>query len=203
MTRNRTSLGIMIRHWSTGAAAAALLVGVASAQSLGDVARQEESRRKTVSGGKVYTNQELPSVAASSPAPGAQASAAAPPAAGQTTPAAGSAGSSPSASQPPAADKANEVKKDEAYWRGRLKTARDAKSRAESFAEALQSRINGLSNDFVNRDDPAQRNAIAADRQKALTELDRVKKEIQQSTKDVADVQEEGRRAGAPAGWLR
>ena len=110
---------------------------------------------------------------------------------------------SPSAGQTPAANKAEDTKKDEAYWRKRLQTARDARSRAESFAEALQSRINALSNDFVNRDDPAQRNVIAGDRQKALAELDRVKKEIQQYTKDVADTQEEARRAGVPAGWVR
>ena len=84
-----------------------------------------------------------------------------------------------------------------------MQTARDARARAESFAEALQSRINALSADFVNRDDPAQRNVIAGDRQKALAELDRVKKEILQYTKDVADTQEEARRAGVPAGWVR
>ena len=42
-----------------------------------------------------------------------------------------------------------------------------------------------------------------SDRQKALTELDRVKKEIQQHTKALADLQEEARKAGVPPGWLR
>ena len=71
------------------------------------------------------------------------------------------------------------------------------------FAEALQSRINGLSADFTARDDPAQRAVVGADWQKSLDELERVKKEIQQHTKALADIQEEGRRAGVPAGWLR
>ena len=50
---------------------------------------------------------------------------------------------------------------------------------------------------------PAQRNAVAANRQKALTELDRVKKEITANTKALADLSEEARRAGVPPGWLR
>ena len=84
-----------------------------------------------------------------------------------------------------------------------MDSARDSLRRAEIFAEALQSRINGLTADFTARDDPAQRAVIANDRQKALAELDRVKQEIQQHTKAIADIQEEARRAGVPAGWVR
>jgi hypothetical protein len=162
---------------------------IAGAQSLGDVARREEARRKTiVTPGKVYTNGSLRTDPTATPAPAPAAPA--PTAAAAATP-------------PPAAKPADEPKKDEAYWKQRLQTERDALGRAQTFAEALQSRINALSTDFVNRDDPFQRNQIAGDRQKALTELDRVKQEIQQHTKAIADIQEEGRKAGALAGWLR
>ena len=88
-------------------------------------------------------------------------------------------------------------------WRKRIATARDALSRAQVFAEALQSRINALTTDFANRDDPAQRNAIAAERQKALGELDRVKQEIVDYQKAISAIQDEARRAGVPAGWVR
>ena len=96
-----------------------------------------------------------------------------------------------------------EPKKDEAYWKQRMQTERDAADRARAFAEALQSRINALTTDFTNRDDPAQRNKLAADRQKALAELDRVKKEIEDHAKAIGNIQDEARRAGAPAGWVR
>jgi len=76
-------------------------------------------------------------------------------------------------------------------------------SRAQTFADALQSRINVLSADFVNRDDPAQRNVIGADRQKAVDELARVKTEIAQFQKAITDIQDEARRANVPAGWVR
>jgi hypothetical protein len=73
----------------------------------------------------------------------------------------------------------------------------------ETFAEALQSRINGLTADFSARDDPAQRAVIGKDRQKALDELARLKKAIDSDKKAVADLEEEARRAGVPPGWLR
>lgn len=184
------------------------LAGPALAQSLGELARQEEARRKAIkSSGKVYTNDSI----RREPAPG-QAPAAEPAAPRPATPATAATPPSPSGVQPPAAgDKPGapaqppvaDSKKDEAAWRDRIQKARDALQRAQTFAEALQSRINALSTDFVARDDPAQRAVIATDRQKALAELDRVKKEIEQHTKEIATIQEEARKAGVPPGWVR
>ena len=57
--------------------------------------------------------------------------------------------------------------------------------------------------DFVNRDDPAQRAKIEADRKAALAELERVKKELDEQTKAITAIEDEARRAGVPAGWLR
>ena len=171
------------------------LVPVASAQSLGEVARQEEARRKTVkTAGKVYTNDSLRPEPQPSAAPTAASTGQADSAAG--TPAPSQGGSAPAATDTGAA-------KDESSWRKRITDARDSLQRAQAFADALQSQINGLTTDFVNRDDPAQRAQIATSRDKATAELDRVKKEIAQHTKSIADIQEEGRRAGVPAGWLR
>ena len=82
-------------------------------------------------------------------------------------------------------------------------TARAALDRTRLFADALQSRINALNTDFVNRDDPAQRSVIEQDRIKALAELERVKKEMAEQTKAIAAIQDEARKAGVPAGWVR
>ena len=91
------------------------------------------------------------------------------------------------------------AKKDATELRGRYEGDSEAKGHAESFADALQSRINGLSTDFVNRA-CIRRSAthIAADRQKAIDELARAKKDIQDQTKALDDLQTEARR-GAPA----
>jgi hypothetical protein len=155
-------------------------------QSLGKVAKETEAQRKTVkSTGKVYTNDTLKSAPApSQPAP--------------TTPAA-----EPSPSGVADAKKAEPVKADEAMWRERIKTERDALARAESFASALQSQINGLYGEFTACQAPPQCNEVSAKRQKAIAELERVKKEIETHTKAIADIQEEARKAGVPAGWVR
>lgn len=169
----------------------------AGAQSLGDVAKQEEARRKAVkSSGKVYTSDNLrpDNSTSTSPGPAAEPAATEP----ATTP-----GGSTDKAPTTAGDKASEPKKDEAYWRERVKSERDALSRAQLFAESLQSRINALTADFSARDDPYQRNQISQDRAKALAELDRVRKEIADHTKAIADVQEAARKAGVPAGWVR
>ena len=181
----------------------------AGGQSLGEVARKEAERRKTVkTPGKTYTNDQLKSDGRE----GAPVPATPPSTDSATAPATGGAPAAGSGSAKAAADAAGQKGqaaaapkdvKDEAYWRTRLQTEREALSRAQMFSDALQSRINGLSTDFTARDDPAARAAIGADRQKSLDELQRVKKEIEQHTKALTDIQEEARRSGAPAGWVR
>ena len=173
---------------------------VAPAQSLAEVARREEARRKAVKeagkdAGKVYTNTDLrPDISKSEPA------ASAPPA-DKTADAAKPSGDGKDAP----ADKAKpgEPVKDQAYWSGRMAAARSALERSKIFADALQSRLNALSADFVNRDDPAQRSQIELERQRATSELARVNKEIAEHTKAIADIEEEARKAGVPPGWLR
>jgi len=188
----------------------------APAQSLGDVARQEQARRKSTSSGKVYTNDDL----RSSPAPAtttpsssggtvtgdAKSSATADAKDGtksDSTPAVDGKGAD-GKSTDAAGDKAKSKEaEDEAAWRKRQKTIQESLDRARTFADALQSRINGLTAEFAAKDDPAQRSLVATERQKALTELDRVKKEIQQHTQALDDLREEARKSGVPPGWLR
>jgi hypothetical protein len=173
----------------------------ASAQSLADVARREEERRKAVAkAGKVYTNDQLPPAPpVTAPRPASGAVAPAKPA--EPEAAAGAAPAGDAAAKPEATGGGAPTTED--GWRKRVAAEREALSRSEILADALQSRINALTTDFENRDDPAQRNVIFADRQKALAELDRVKKEIEEHRKGITAIQEEARRAGVPAGWTR
>ena len=80
---------------------------------------------------------------------------------------------------------------------------RSQRDRNAFMMEAVQSRINALWADFTARDDPAQRAVIASDRQRALAELERMKKDQESFDKQIADLQEEARRANIPPGWLR
>ncbi len=205
-----------MKSWATGSTVGALALvcavlgcaAAASAQSLADVARQEEERRKTIgTSGKVYTNGSLRSEPASTAPVPAPPPASSPPTAESPTPSTGvPAAETATPADPAAAESAaapGEAPVTEADWRKLVTDRRDALSRSEIFADALQSRINVLSADFVNRDDPVQRDAVAADRDEALAELDRVRQDIQQHEEMMATIQEAARRAGVPAGWVR
>lgn len=174
------------------------------AQSLGDLARQTEER-KTVKGAvKVYTSKDLgnvPPASASAPAGASQSAPA--PAGAPSGGAAGQASPTGQTGQTPAADANKGVPKDQAYWAGRMKDLSTQLSRDQTYASALQVQVNSLTNDFINRDDPAQRSVIEQNRQTALSELGRLQKEIEKGKKAVADLEDEARRAGAPPGWLR
>ncbi|MDQ3168574.1 MAG: hypothetical protein M3Q55_00355 [Acidobacteriota bacterium] len=189
------------------AAAVAILVsgGALFAQSpLAEAARREAARRQGVRDGAVpvYTNADIDRL----PERAAPVRPRLP--SGETTvTTAGVGGDTVDAQAPGAAPQAPAVdvspRADEKTWRARITTARSNLSRAQIFAEALQSRVNALTVDFTNRDDPAQRQQLFEQRQQALAELSRVQGEIAAFTQEIADIEEDARRLGVPPGWLR
>ena len=218
--------GQRIHRMKSSAIAGILLCVLATtpglSAQLGSVAKKEAERRKTAPSGKVYTNDSLSPAPEPSSRPATSGSDAAPPASSSSdTDKSATATSDKSAtdksttekSAADATDKAApakqvsadpaERKKEEAEWRERIKNEREALDRAKSYADALQIKINSLNTDFVNRDDPVQRAAIAAERDKSLAEMDRLKKEIAEHTKKIATIQQDARQAGAPPGWVR
>ena len=172
-----------------------LIAAPAPAQPpLAEVARQEAARRASISEkSRFYTNDDLAggsrltTGAVRRPAPEAASP-------GSDDPADAAGGGTEDA--PGAA-------RDEAYWRERITTARDARRRAELLAAALQNRVDGLLAEFTARDDPAQRARLERDRTAALSELEATRTEIDRLTGEIAAIREEARRAGALPGWLR
>lgn len=181
-------------------------------QSLADVAKKADDQKRAAKGTKTYTNKDVGDVppatagGATVSATGATDSTAKPatdstgaatsktatgdkPAAGGDKPAAGTAAATPA--------------KDQAYYSGRMKELKGKLDRDTAFAAALQSQINALSADFINRDDPAQKAQIEQNRNKALAQQAQVNKDITADKKAISDFEEEARKAGAPPGWLR
>jgi len=216
--------GQRIHRMKSSAIAAGILLCVLAttpglSAQLGSVAKKEAERRKTAPSGKVYTNDSLSPAPEPSSAPARSGSDAAPAASSSSDTdksAADKSAKDKSTTDKSAADTTDKAapskqvsadpadrKKEEAEWRERIKNEREALDRAKSYADALQIKINALNTDFVNRDDPVQRAAIAAERDKSLAEMDRLKKEIAEHTKKIAAIQQDARRAGAPAGWVR
>jgi hypothetical protein len=163
------------------------------AQSLADVAKREEARRKQVKKpSRVITNKDLK--APDTPAP--------PPPPASETPPPKAADAIPPGQEAPVSDE-DKLAQDEQTWRLRMADARQALERSQMYLDALQSKINALWADFAARDDPAQRAQIETERKRALAEFDRVKTEIEANKKALADLEEEARKAGVPPGWLR
>jgi hypothetical protein len=168
-------------------------VRLARAQSLADVAKKEEARRKTVpEATKVYTNKDLSAQPAGSPPPPSAAK----PAKTEDAPKDGETKESKDA-------KDKEPAKDKSYWSGRMSKLQEQIDRDEIHAQATQTQVNVLTAEFVNHGDPGQRLIIEQNRQKALAELNRLTQSITDGKKSVADLEEEARRAGVPPGWLR
>ena len=196
----------MKRHTLPGSVVVfAIAVGLsaspaASGQTLGEVAKKEADRRKAQpQTGKVYTNKDLP---ASAQKPATANPSTETPAQTPTDPVAAATEQKAEDAKAPG-DKPQGDQKDQAYWKNRMATAREELRRSEMFAEALQTRVNTLNKDFSSRDNPAQRSAIGADRTEALNELTRVKQDVERGKKQIADIEEEARKAGVPPGWVR
>jgi hypothetical protein len=172
--------------------------------TLGDVARKEQERRKTLpAAAKVYTNKDLPKSALKPE--GAPAGQSGEPSAGAP---AGEAAAEPAGEA--AASPSNEQKDEpkaggdgEEAWRKRMVDAREQLRRSEMFAQALQTRVNSLTSDVLSRDDYAQKARLSRERKEAIDELSRVRQEIERGKKQIVDLEEEARRAGVPPGWLR
>jgi hypothetical protein len=171
------------------------------AQSLADLAKQEAERRKNVKDtGKVYTNDDLGG--AKAPAADAAADATKDAKDAKDTKDASDAKDG-KATDDKAKAKDDSGTKDQQYWADRAKGLRTQLDRDQTYADALQTQLSSLQADFVNRDDPIQRSAIAQNQQKVSDELDHLKLSIQGDKEAISNLEEEARRAGVPPGWLR
>ena len=172
----------------------------ASAQSLVDIARQEQARRAAIAPedrSRVYTNDDLRDSGGLTI--GVLPSAAVTEAhAGSGRAAHGSGARRDDGAEPETGDVP-----DEDEWRARMTTAQEARARAELTAAALQNRADGLWAQFTAMDDPARRGVVERQRTEALEALQRTQTEAERLQQQIRDIREEARRAGVPPGWLR
>ena len=155
-------------------------LATAQAQSLVEVAKKEEARRKSISvPGRVYTNSDL------KPEPSVPL------------------GNAERDVVPDPVEEPRREEKGEAYWKALIAGARAALERSHVLMAALESRLNALTADLAARDDPAQRAQLETERLRVLQELDRMEHDIADQTKAIATIEEDARKAGVPPGWLR
>ena len=163
-------------------------------QSLAEVARNAEAARLDTPGrppAKVYSNKDLTAVAQLPPAPATTNSTAPAPAAPATAP------------STPSANKSSPGAKDEAYWRDRMRPRRERLDSARALADDTKRRAETL---MRSADRCFAVGVVCADYTESLRlteEHNVLVADVERAERDVAALEEEGRRAGVPPGWLR
>jgi len=180
----------MMEMWQTPAIVLAVLIWLQSPPtSLADAANREALRRQMMpKAARSLTNEDVEGVA--------------PRSLPVAVPAAPEAQAEDKTTSPEPAAKPVETH-DEAWWRMRVADLRKAVDHDRMLAEALQSRVNALTNDWSARDDPAQRQQLWDERQRTITELKNMQDQILADQKAMDDLQEAARKQGVAPGWLR
>ena len=169
----------------------------APGQSLADAvqAASETKKKKEAKGKVAITNENL----VTDPKKG-KLTTASPQKVPAPTPAAAAAGSPRAEGEPPAQSSSEA----EAYWRERMHSA---KSRVEDLEERVrryEQEARKLENDFYSWDDGNYRDGVIKPAwDKKREELETTKRELAEAQKELADLPEKARKAGALPGWLR
>jgi hypothetical protein len=168
----------------------------ANAQSLADVARREEERRKAVATGRVYTNENLgDAVEASAPPPVSPTAPAAPSATGAAAP----------PTPPPAAAVGGEgggtvveveSKRTEAYWRKMMKDLRAQLAQSTAAIAAQQARLAEIDGGRVSAATAREREVVAA----AIPKLQQA---IRYQNEEIARWTARAKVEKIPADWIQ
>lgn len=187
MNRNE-SFGKTLRVAMMASFAMVLAGNVAHAQSLVDVARQERARQEKVESRIVITNSTLKPGFPGADKPAAQAD------------------QPPSPDEKPAETAAKPAGdgRDEKWWRQAFQVARDNLKRAEDQLVVLQLDLNRANRDYLQRSDIYNReNRLNAEISQIKSRMEAATKDAEQARQRITELEEELRRANAPAGWAR
>jgi len=179
--------------------AACMLTASLAAQSLGDFAKKiEEERKVQKPASRVYTDKDLDKAPKGAPAPATPASA---PATSGTV-------------EQRESDRRDEyrkiARKDEAYWKERMRTAQSILDADRTYLAAATAREKELARQ-LNRDAAdviyVRDGKVYAEAdgrwQAAVAEVSRLTALVETDRLAIGSLEEEARRANVPPGWLR
>jgi hypothetical protein len=177
----------------------ALLLTVASiafSQSLGDLAKKENERRKEIKDEKVITDEEAASYQSNPVKTNVRdQSAAKPDSADQAT--------TDSKKAKPESDEPVDFEgRPESYWRKTMDDARQKVKELEDKATELTLKVNNLQNQFYREDSGFKREDIQRELQKTYYEQDKNKEDLAKAKDVLQDLDKEARKSGALPGWL-
>jgi hypothetical protein len=81
--------------------------------------------------------------------------------------------------------------------------ARQALAKDEAALPVAEAKVQGMTTEVVNMDDPARQSKLRQQLMVSMAEVERLKGQIEADRKAIADIQSEARRAGIPPGWIR
>ena len=165
-------------------------------QSLADVARQEEERRKSLTTqGRVYTNEDLGEN--SQPAPPVAVTAAKPDvAASKTEPIKAETGKGEAEVGPEAPKAEANIHRDEKHWRGRAQQYRERLNKLRADVAAIQAKVETL------RAAP-QTSAVLGDIGVAEQDLMKFKNQLAFIDKEWSQIEQKAREDKIPGTWLQ
>lgn len=167
-------------------------------QSLADTARKAEQERaaKKTDGAattKVYTNKDLKDAPASLTVAASTTAVEKPALAVKAEP----------DEETRAAQYREAARKDEAYWKARMRDLQSALDTDQIRLIAMEGRVASLTADFTHTTNVAERVVLRREREGAVTEVTRLKAAVLADMKAIGTAEEEARRANVPPGWLR
>jgi hypothetical protein len=186
------------------AAGLAFCGGAVHAQSLADLARQEQERRKSIKDpAPIYTeadvqkNAPLTTAAARPEVPS--------PASGQAgQPGGAGAEAKPAdAANADAAAKDKAEPKDETEWRSRMQQAREELARSRRLLAAMESQLVGMG---IQASSAAVAGLPVPDRsrqEEAAREVERLRSEVAKAEAALSRLEDQARSTGIPPGWVR
>lgn len=109
-----------------------------------------------------------------------------------------------SASQPASDTARTDVGRDEEYWRTEARRLRERVAELKDTIVRLQNESQKLESDFYSWDDGAYRDRVIKPAwDKAREDLVTARRELPNAEKDLADLPDRARKAGALPGWIR
>lgn len=178
-----------------------LVVGVTSAQSLGELARQARAKRVKRSSTKVYTNDNIPKAGAAISIMGAGAAPA---------PAGAQAGTQQAAAEgTAAAAEEGEEECDEGCWRGKFAEQRVKIREAERELDILQREFNLARTQYYQDPNQAVREQYSANTaggrelQDIQNRIQEKQQDLQRFRQELSSLEDDLRRAGGKPAWGR
>jgi len=174
-----------------------LASSVASAQSLGDLARQERAKRakETKKAVKVVTDEDLP------PRPAEE-----PKATTSPSESAEQAGEQPAeqATEPPAEEpKPEDKQKTRDYWQGRFKAAKQRIADAEELQRLAEDELSLLQIQQARELSPDAKSDLDAQVKAKSAEVDDKRAQTAKAQKALEDLEKDFKESGAPEDWSK